>query len=463
MAKETMTSGWEPFQFSNKKASHVLLKICIFVLLMGFAFRLLFSQSSVYFTITTIYEARQASSPLENPNTTGTVFPQIPPNTSEQQPIKGNQAFEKSDALDMTIPTIPIDVNQHDSDKKICNLFSGKWVPHPSGPAYTNTSCPFIEDQQNCMTNGRLDTDYQYWRWKPYECEVAPFDPNKFLETMHNKSWAFIGDSILRNHAQSLVCLLSKAEMAVLVYHDEDYKSRTWNFPSHNFNLSVVWSPFLAKADIYENDNGVSKSEIQLHLNTLNTKWTDNYTTYDYVLVSVGQWFLKTAVYWENERVVGCHYCPRLNLTELGLDYAYRRVLQSFFKFVTKSSHKPSVFYRTWTPDHFENGEWSTNGICNRTLPYKEGEYSGKNVDHLMYNIELEEFRKIADNFTHIKLLDTYHLSLLRPDGHPGPYRNFRPFDKDKNRKVQNDCLHWCLPGPIDAWNELLMKMVVKD
>ena len=258
-----------------------------------------------------------------------------------------------------------------------------------------------------------------------------------------------------------------QAELAVEINHDEDYKSRTWRFPSYNFTLSIVWSPFLVKADIFENDEGVSRSEIQLHLNTLNSKWTKDYHIYDYVLISVGQWFLKTAVYWENDKVIGCHYCPRLNLTERGIDYAYHKVLQSVFQFMTKSNHKPLVFYRTWTPDHFEYGEWSTGGICNRTQPYRDGEYSGKDVDHLMYGIELEEFHKATANGTgggrHLRLLDTYHLNLLRPDGHPGPYRSFHPFDKDKNAKVQNDCLHWCLPGPIDSWNDLLMRMVMKN
>lgn len=91
-----------------------------------------------------------------------------------------------------------------------CNLFSGTWIRSPSGPAYSNTSCPFIEGQQNCMKNGRLDTEYLYWRWKPHDCDMPPFDAEKFLEAMRDKSWAFIGDSILRNHGQSMVCLLSK-------------------------------------------------------------------------------------------------------------------------------------------------------------------------------------------------------------------------------------------------------------
>jgi hypothetical protein len=91
-----------------------------------------------------------------------------------------------------------------------CNLFHGEWVPHSSGPAYTNASCRFIESPQNCMTNGRPDTAYLYWRWKPYGCDIPSFDGKKFLDGMRGKHWALIGDSILRNHVQSLLCLVSE-------------------------------------------------------------------------------------------------------------------------------------------------------------------------------------------------------------------------------------------------------------
>ncbi|URE48036.1 hypothetical protein MUK42_32769 [Musa troglodytarum] len=349
-----------------------------------------------------------------------------------------------------------------------CNLFTGEWIPNPSGPAYTNESCRFIESPQNCMKNGRLDMGYLFWRWKPHGCDVPPFNAQKFMDVMRNKTWALIGDSILRNHAQSLICLLSKAEDAVEIYHDEQYKSRTWRFPSHNFTISLIWSPFLIKAEIFENDDGESKSENRLHLDTLDDNWASQYTSFDYMVVSGGQWFLKTAVYMENNTVVGCHYCPKLNLSELGYEYAYSKTLNLVFHFVTTSEHKPIVIYRTWAPDHFEYGEWFSGGVCNRTAPYKAGEFDGREVDHVMRKIELEEFNRAValdgtENVAHLKLLDTFQLSLLRPDAHSGPYRRFHPFEKDKNAKVQNDCLHWCLPGAIDSWNDLIMKLILDE
>lgn len=99
-----------------------------------------------------------------------------------------------------------------------CDLFTGDWIPNPSGPIYTNQSCSFIESHQNCMNNGRPDTGYLYWRWNPRDCDLPPFDPERFLEIMRNKRWALIGDSISRNHVQSLLCMLSTVLVIVIAY-----------------------------------------------------------------------------------------------------------------------------------------------------------------------------------------------------------------------------------------------------
>ena len=255
-------------------------------------------------------------------------------------------------------------------------------------------------------------------------------------------------------------------EPADEVYHDEEYRSKIWKFPYHNFTLSVIWTPFLIKADIFEDMNGVSSSEIQLYLDTLDNKWTNQYKNFDYVVIAGGKWFLKTAIYHENNTVTGCHYCRGKNLTELGFDYAYRKALQQVFDFVTNPNHKAIVFFRTTTPDHFENGEWFSGGYCNRTVPFKEDQVDMRDVDSIMRVIECEEFENAvaspgSELGATLKLLDTTQLSLLRPDGHPGPYRQFHPFAKDKNAKVQDDCLHWCLPGPIDSWNDIVLEMLV--
>ncbi|WOK95740.1 hypothetical protein Cni_G04447 [Canna indica] len=352
--------------------------------------------------------------------------------------------------------TLPF-MTWHDfsDQKEECDLFYGKWVKDTSGPFYTNSSCKFISTPQDCLTNGRPNTDYLYWRWKPYGCELSPLDARKFLNYMRNKSLVFIGDSILRNQMESLLCLLSEVEEAVLVYHDKSFQSKTWHLPSYNITLGLIWAPFLIKST-----EAISKVDLQLYLDALDDTWTSQYKKYDYILLSGGQWFLKETIFWENNTIVGCHYCQGKNLKELGMDYSYRKALQLVFQFMSTSDHKPVVVLRTWTPSHFEHGEWYNGGICHRTMPFKEGQYNADPVDAIMRDLELEEFQEGLKNGLRLRLLDEYHLSMLRPDGHPGPFRTFHP---DLSKKPQEDCLHWCLPGPIDTWNDLLMELLVEE
>ncbi|RDY03950.1 Protein trichome birefringence-like 23, partial [Mucuna pruriens] len=457
------------FPFNHK---NLFLKLFLSIFFLALAFRILFFHSL----------SPQIPPVLESPFPDKVALPQPHTSTVSQQLPEPPPVLEyvpQPPPLPEYVSETEDQLSPTHSEK--CDYFSGDWVPNPSGPVYTNDSCDLIESHQNCLKNGRPDREFLYWKWAPRACDLPPFDPQRFLNMMRNKAWALIGDSISRNHVQSLLCILSKepfergvihlnyfvlqVEQPVLIYHDEEYKCKSWRFPSYNFRVSVIWSPFLVEAAIYEDINGVSSSEVELHLDKLDSKWTDQYLDFDYIIISTGKWFLKSAIYYENDTILGCHSCPKRNLTELGFNFAYRKALKFVMDFIVSSNHKGLIFFRTFTPDHFENGEWFSGGTCNRTAPIKEGEMEMKSLNKMLRDIELEEFGKAVSEATkngvNFKLVDFASLSQLRPDGHPGPYRQFHPFAKDQNAQVQNDCLHWCLPGPIDSWNDIIMEMVV--
>ncbi|GMQ01609.1 hypothetical protein CsSME_00048183 [Camellia sinensis var. sinensis] len=301
-----MKSSWKRWWSSVDKHTHLFVKLALSILLFGLAFRFIFSQATGFSNV--------ADTPF----------------------IK--QSVNPKPAVSIDFPENQDHFPGNDTPK--CDIFSGDWIPTSGGPLYTNESCSLIEDHQNCMKNGRPDTGYLNWRWNPRNCELPAFNAELFLSLMRNKTWVLIGDSITRNHV----------EQAIQVYHDEEYRSKGWHFPSYNFTISVFWSPFLAKAAIFENYNGVSTSPID------------------------GKWFVKTAFYYENGTILGCHNCPKENQTELGFDLAYRKVLQKVFNFIVSSNHTGMIIYRTSTPDHFENGEWYNGGNCLRTEPGKEGD-----------------------------------------------------------------------------------------
>lgn len=120
--------------------------------------------------------------------------PSVEETTARRLPIHGDgKAVESSELI----------------DKEECDLFSGEWVPNNEAPYYTNETCFAIQEHQNCMKFGRPDTGFLKWKWKPDGCELPVFDPEKFFELVRGKSLAFVGDSVARNHMQSLICLLS--------------------------------------------------------------------------------------------------------------------------------------------------------------------------------------------------------------------------------------------------------------
>ena len=163
----------------------------------------------------------------------------------------------------------------------------------------------------------------------------------------------------------------------------------------------------------------------------------------------------------ENNTVVGCHGCKKDNVTELGKYYPLQRALSLAFNFITTTDHKPFVIYRMHAPNHFEHGYWHNGGYCNRTVPFRGGdlaEFKGDRQDPIIEAVTREEFYKAAaaarkNNGVHLELMDIYYLSLLRPDGHPN----------DRREDHKHDCLHWCMPGAIDTWNDVMMEMMVRN
>ncbi|XLR46163.1 hypothetical protein S83_030823 [Arachis hypogaea] len=72
-----------------------------------------------------------------------------------------------------------------------------------------------------------------------------------------------------------------------------------------------------------------------------------------------------------------------------------------------------------------------------------------------MHDIQVDEFREAEKEARkkglHFGLIDISDATSMRPDAHPDQYGLIY----NKNVKVI-DCVHWCLPGAIDTWNEFL-------
>ncbi|KAF6175917.1 hypothetical protein GIB67_003405 [Kingdonia uniflora] len=343
-----------------------------------------------------------------------------------------------------------------------CDYTNGKWVRDKLGPLYNGTTCDTIKEGQNCISHGRPDMGYLYWRWRPKQCSLPRFDSTTFLRLIKNKHLAFVGDSMARNQLESLLCLLSSVSSPTLVYRDgDDNKFRRWHFASHNANISIYWSPFLVKG-IEKSNTGFNHNK--LYLDAVDNRWALDMNKIDMLVLSVGHWFLHPAVYYEGDLVLGCHYCPGLNHTEIGFYDVFRKALMTTLKAIIEKRKQIDVMVTSFSPSHFE-GDWDKAGACPKNRPFKEGEKALEGMDKEMRKIEVEEVEVAKEKVTHspnlrFEALDVTGLSLMRPDGHPGPYMYPFPFANGVPDRVQNDCVHWCLPGAIDTWNEIMLEVM---
>ncbi|KAL6577859.1 hypothetical protein OROMI_010187 [Orobanche minor] len=376
-----------------------------------------------------------------------------------------------------TISPSPSSSSQEGLSKKnvmqpSCDYTQGEWVRNDIGPLYNGTTCDTIKTGQNCMVYGRPDKDYLHWKWKPNNCELPMFDPKTFLKLLENKHVAFVGDSLARNQLESLLCMLATVSKPNLYYAgDHENKFRKWHLSPHNINISIYWSPFLVKGVEKTNDRNFNT----LYLDSVDEKWANDLGSIDVLVLSAGHWYLLPAVYLHNGSVLGCHY--RENCTEIGFYDVFSKALETVFVRVigdrARDGNSISVILTTFSPAHFE-GEWDKFGACSKTRPYEENEMILEGMNEEMRKIGVEKVKEAKlranneylgnninnNNVVRIEGLDISKLALLRPDGHPGPYMNPFPFANGVSERVQNDCVHWCLPGPIDTWNEILLDVI---
>ncbi|KAG1327000.1 protein ALTERED XYLOGLUCAN 4-like [Cocos nucifera] len=290
-----------------------------------------------------------------------------------------------------------------DGMEELCDMSKGKWVKEPRGSVYTNMTCPTLPESKNCVKYGKQQS-YVYWRWQPDGCELPRFEPIMFLNIVQGKKLAFIGDSLARNMMESLLCLLSQ----------------------------------------------------------INRNWADKLPGVDYAVISGGNWFFRKNYMYKGGKIIGCVNCQEGNLTNYGVRFPIRMALRAALEFIStcKECKGLVTFLRTYTPAHFEGGSWFTGGNCNRTRPLNDSEVSLDMIPWELRNIQLEELERIKQREMVGKrkfgLLDVTKAMMFRADGHPGS-------NWDKRWTTANDCLHWCLPGPIDMWNDLLLQILKKE
>ncbi|GLT27134.1 hypothetical protein SLA2020_021600 [Shorea laevis] len=344
-----------------------------------------------------------------------------------------------------------------------CDLFDGNWVRDDSYPLYKAGSCSLIDEQFNCILNGRPDKGYQKMKWKPKGCTLPRLNGTHMLELLRGKRLVFVGDSLNRNMWESLVCILRSAARNPMNVYEANGRSYfrgefsySFIFKDYNCTVDFFVSPFLVREWEVADKNGTKKETLRLDLVG---KSADQYKDADIIIFNTGHW-------WTHEKTSkgkdyyqeGSHVYNELNVLE-----AFRKAMTTWSWWVDANINpmKSMVFFRGYSDSHFSGGQWNSGGACdNETEPIKNEKYLTPYPSKMLV---LE--RVLRGMKTHVTYLNITRLTDFRKDGHPSIYRKQKLTEEERRSPLlYQDCSHWCLPGVPDAWNELLYaELLVKE
>lgn len=111
--------------------------------------------------------------------------------------------------------------------------------------------------------------------------------------------------------------------------------------------------------------------------------------------------------------------------------------------------------------------EWGgkVNQSCyGETSPIDKEGYNGKGSDPKMMRVLENMLDGLKNRGLNMQMINITQLSEYRKEAHPSIYRKqWEPLKENEilNPNSYSDCIHWCLPGVPDVWNQLLYAYIV--
>ncbi|XP_027112697.1 protein trichome birefringence-like 13 [Coffea arabica] len=343
-----------------------------------------------------------------------------------------------------------------------CDYSDGRWIYDPKADKslrYDQT-CKEIFKGWNCIGSNKFNAfEVVKWRWKPYHCELPQFDPLLFLKRFANANIGFVGDSLNRNMFVSLFCTLRRTSTEVKKWRPAG-ADRGFTFLNYNLTISYHRTNLLARYGRWSaNTNGGLleslgyKEGYRIDVDIPEGTWEEALSFHDILIFNTGHWWWAPAKFDPVRSPMlffqkGTPVMPPVT-PDVGLDMVLKNMIPLVQKRIQPGA---TLFFRTQSPRHFEGGDWDQGGSCQRSQPLSPQEVkeffsvkkNGTNVEGRLVNEHLYNALKGSD----FHILDITHMSEYRADAHPST----------AGGKKHDDCMHWCLPGITDTWNDLFVE-----